>query len=235
METFPFIEYQKEHSPRQWGQFHGEEYRDKIARLADIRRELMLERSPWLKSHLKESAREQWEMSLEFASDLGEELLGIVEGSGLTIEDIAIVNNYTDFRDLGADQGCSTLQVHRGEKIFVGQTWDMHRSAKDFVCLISIPGNPSMLALSLVGCVGMMGINTRRCFLGVNNITTLKARPGIFWPVLVRRALQEESRKAIVELIKTSQVTSGHNYLVADVTGESTGRSLPLPRPWHRT
>ena len=180
---------------------------------------LMLARVPKLKSFWRESASSQWEQTLLFSPALGEELQGIVRGSGLDRESIAVVNNYTDFRDLGLDQGCSTVQVNTADGVLAGQTWDMHRSAKEYVCGIVIPGNPSCVVFSLLGCVGMMGVNARGAFLGVNNLNTHKARVGIFWPALVRECLRRDDRESMVELLRSAPVTSGHNYLAADPTG----------------
>ena len=198
---------------------HGEEYREKIGELFRIRLDLMLARVPKLKSFWRQSALAQWEQTDSFSPDLAEELEGIVRGSGLDRESIAVVNNYTDFRDLGIEQGCSTVQVNTGEGALAGQTWDMHRSAKEYVCAITVPGDPACVVFSLLGCVGMMGVNTCGAFLGVNNLNTHKAKVGIFWPVLVREALLRRDRKGMVELLKEAPVTSGHNYLAADPGG----------------
>ena len=225
--SYPFslIEYPAKASYREWGEFHGEEFRKEVAELAQIRRELLLARIPGLGPRLKETAEEQWELTKQFAPDLGEELEGICKGSGLRVSDIVILNNYTDFRDMGeSDQGCSTIHINRKDTLLAGQTWDMHRSAKNYVCLISTPENrelarPGAIVFSLLGCVGMMGINTEGCLLGVNNLNTLKARSGILWPVLVRKCLWEKNRSSMVNLARHSPVTSGHNYIFADSLG----------------
>ena len=213
------IEYKQGESPSEWGLYHGEEYRNKIVELFKIRLDLMLSRVPKLKNFWREAALAQWEQTMSFSPNLGEELKGIVRGSGLDREGLAIVNNYTDFRDLGLEEGCSTVQINTGNSVLVGQTWDMHRSAKDYVCVILIPGEPGGVVFSLLGCVGMMGVSTHRNFLGVNNLNTHKAQEGIFWPVLVREALFCKEREEMVELLKTAPVTSGHNYLAADSKG----------------
>ena len=225
--TFPLIEYEKGKKPHDWGVFHGEEYRNKIRELFEIRLDLMLSRVPLLKSSWREAALGQWEQSLSFSSQIGEELEGIVQGSGLDKEAIAIINNYTDFRDLGIEQGCSTVQVNVKDRVLAGQTWDMHRSAKNYVCGIVVPGKPECLVFSLLGCVGMMGLNAYSSFLGVNNLNTYKAKVGIFWPVLVREALRQKDRKSMVKILKNAPVTSGHNYLAVDPSGGENWEITP--------
>ena len=59
-----------------------------------------------------------------------------------------------------------------------GQTWDMHGSAKNYISLIEIPetnNSPAQIYLSLVGCIGMMGVSSHNLLVGVNNLNTKNA------------------------------------------------------------
>ena len=193
-QEFPIINYDQRDTPRHSGQKHGETYKSGIRDLFEIRKNLLINKNPSIKNHLKELALEQFTESKKYSADLTEELLGISEGSGLPVEDIVLLNNYTDFRDIQlTDEGCSTVQIKTEQVSLSGQTWDMHGSAKNYICLINIPGNeetPGQLYFSLVGCLGMMGINTNNLLLGVNNLNTRNARASLIWPVLIRHAIQ---------------------------------------------
>ncbi len=216
---FPLIKYEGS-SPLAWGQMHGETFRTGIRELAKIRRELMLAKNPLLASKLEELAVAQWEASSAYAPALMEEVQGLVDGSGLTRLDLVILNNYTDFRDIQLpEEGCSTVHIQTGTHTLAGQTWDMHKSAKDYLCLIHVPAtdhSPEMLSLSLVGCLGLMGVNTHGLLVGVNNINTTNARAGILWPLYVRRLLRERSVTTARPFLEDAPVTSGHNYIVSD-------------------
>lgn len=221
---FPIIKYTGT-SPFEWGKMHGEEFRSAIQELATIRRELMLAKSPRLLPKLEELAKAQWQASVKYDPSLMQEVAGLVAGSGLTNLDLVILNNYTDFRDLQLpEEGCSTVHVQTENQTLAGQTWDMHKSAKDFLCLIHVPAtedSPEVLSLSLVGCLGLMGINTSNFLVGVNNINTNNAKAGILWPLYVRRLLREKTVIAAREFLETAPVTSGHNYIVSDkIQGE---------------
>ena len=161
--NFPIITYDKDKTPQEWGQAHGEEFSRAIKELFEIRKGLMLEKNPALKRELKPLALEQWEATKKWAPYLSPELLGIAEGSGLELEDIVLLNNYTDFRDIALpDEGCSTIHVQSDKGHSSGQTWDMHGSAKNYLSLIKVPSTkdtPESVVFSLVGCVGMMGVN----------------------------------------------------------------------------
>ena len=73
---FPIIKYSG-NSPLEWGRMHGEMFRDAIKELAQIRRELMLAKSPRLASKLEELAQAQWDASFAYAPALMEELQGM--------------------------------------------------------------------------------------------------------------------------------------------------------------
>lgn len=218
-QKFPLIKYSRNNTPKKWGQSHGEEFKTGIKELVEIRKELMLQKNPKLKQFLKPLALEQWEASKNFAPEITDELLGIAEGSGHDIVDIVILNNYTDFRDIELpDEGCSTIAFPSKHAIVTGQTWDMHSSAKKYVNVIHCPIDQENEALvfSLVGCVGMMGMTTKKTFVGVNNINTENARAALIWPVLVRSLLTQNSYQDIEDKLKNAPVTSGHNYLITD-------------------
>jgi isopenicillin-N N-acyltransferase-like protein len=221
--NFPIIKYKLGHSYYEWGLEHGKQFKDAIGELCNIRRKLMLKRNPSLEGSITSLAKEQFEVTKSFDSNLAEELRGIAEGANLSIEDIVILNNYTDFRDIQLpDEGCSTVQIQNEENILSGQTWDMHRSAKNYMCLIEIPKtehNPQTLMLSLVGCTGLMGINEHSCLVGVNNINTLNAEVGLIWPNLVRKVLMCDNLSQMRTTLLEAPVTSGHNYLISTMDG----------------
>lgn len=221
---FPLIQYEKGKSNLHWGQTHGESYREAIKELCSIRRDLMLAKNPKLKNVLDNLALEQFEYSKKFAPHLAQEIQGIVNGSNLTLTDLVILNNYTDFRDIVLpEEGCSTVHIQTSNNIILsGQTWDMHRSAKNYMCLIQVPKNdlhPSQMILTLVGCVGLMGVNSSNHLIGVNNINTTNAKTGLIWPVLVRSTCEKNSLANMRNNLLNAPVTSGHNYLISSCEG----------------
>jgi isopenicillin-N N-acyltransferase like protein len=220
---FPLLDYSADKTPFQWGEMHGESFSSGIKELVEIRTELMLAKNPNIKSHLDPLALQQWNVSKSYAPDLTAELEGIYKAAGISLTDIVILNNYTDFRDLTLpEEGCSTIHVQKNEDVFSGQTWDMHGTAKDYVCLVKTPATKNSLSsvnFSLVGCVGMMGINSQGCLVGVNNINTANAEIGLIWPLLVRKLLKETNLNVIKEKLFQAPVTSGHNYLLSSIDG----------------
>lgn len=221
--NFPIITYDKNSNHLSWGASHGEEFKDTIKDLAQIRKDLMLNKNPRLKNDLERLALEQFSISKKFSPSIADEIEGIAKGSNLSLSEIVILNNYTDFRDIELpEEGCSTVHVQTDHHIFSGQTWDMHKSAKNFMCLLDVPeqnGYHSSLVLTLVGCVGLMGINNQSCLIGVNNINTKNAKVGLIWPLLVREVLKASNLSGMRECLKSAPVTSGHNYIISSNEG----------------
>ncbi|MDO9181062.1 MAG: C45 family peptidase [Bacteriovorax sp.] len=220
---FPYIKYQAGKTSKDWGFSHGEEFRIAIKELAEIRRILMLTKNPALGAQLDELAHKQLELSRSFAPHLAAEIEAIAVGANLTVTDIVILNNYTDFRDIMLpEEGCSTVHIQTPTEILSGQTWDMHRSAKNYMCLIHVPEteiHSPQLVLTLVGCVGLMGVNTQNGLIGVNNINTKNAKTGLIWPVLVRKTLEARTLGEMRKTLLSAPVTSGHNYLISSPFG----------------
>ncbi len=218
---FPIIKFDNSQSRLEWGRGHGEAYRNAILELVEIRLGLMREKNPSLnEDRIARLAAEQWAATAELDPDIAEELQGICDGSGLSREQITILNNYTDFRDIQLDdQGCSLVYSNSEHGPVIGQTWDMHGSAKRYVCCLDVPahenGNRTVL-FSLVGCVGMMGFTSQGTVLGVNNINTDGARAGVMWPALVRSVLKQPNLSSMSQCLTNANVTSGHNYLLAE-------------------
>lgn len=223
-QEFPLICYPEGKSFLDWGRAHGEQFRAGIRELAQIRRDLMQERNSQLTdSVIEREAEIQYQVSQSFAPHLTEELDGICQGSGVSQTDIVVLNNYTDFRDLHfSDGGCSTVFVEHKKSILAGQTWDMHSSAKNYVCVLRVPsilkehGAENTYLFSLVGCVGMMGFNPKGGMIGVNNLNGSNAKSGIIWPILVRSILEQSDLTAMNQIFETAKVTSAHAYLFAD-------------------
>ena len=219
-QNFPIIEYPSGQSSLEWGRMHGESYRLGIRELVEIRLGLMREKNPALSpAHIESLAGEQWSATQYVAPELTDELKGIAEGSGLSAEHIVVLNNYTDFRDIQLpDEGCSAVFVNQDSGPIAGQTWDMHGSAKNYVCCLKVPvaeSDASSVLFTLVGCVGMMGYSPFGTMVGVNNINTNGATAGTIWPAVVRNTLCFRTHEEMARHLTTAQVTSGHNYLIA--------------------
>ncbi len=184
----------------------------------------------------------------DFDGELYEELLGLAEGAGLKASELVVLNQYTDIRDLSPEQfgqagsaeglpgatdydgGCTILWARTASGPVFAQTWDMHASAMPYVMMLRVPdaaGGDAYL-LSLTGCLGMAGLNASGLCIGINNLTSNDARPGVVWSAIVRRALRESKTETVRDMLLQTRVGSGHHYLVCDaesvVSVETSGQ-----------
>ncbi len=104
---------------------------------------------------------------------------------------------------------------------FLGQTWDMHETATPY--LILLRGKPQgglrFLAFTIIGCIGMIGMNEAGIAVGINNLVAGDGRPGVTWPFVVRKVLAQANLDDALACIIQAQLAGGHNYLLADSTG----------------
>ena len=229
---FPIIRYAANQTPRERGQKHGEEFKTPIRELYEIRLELMREKNPALDANaIKNLASQQWQATEIYDAELTEELQGICDGSGLTQQELVVLNNYTDFRDIQLDdQGCSVVYINYNQHPIAGQTWDMHGSAKRYVCCITLEDEqerPTQVLFSLVGCIGMMGYTDRSTVVGINNINTTGAVPGALWPAVVRKTLMQPDHAQMSSHLGVANVTAGHNYLIGSKTHGEMWEVMP--------
>ena len=228
-----FLELPAGKSPREWGRVHGESFRGEIQALAAIRTYLCTKVGAFTaRDQVLAAARAHLPVLEKYDASLYAELIGIAEGAAATPEDIVIVNHYTDLRDLDPDPakwqlakvgedpgGCSLVFAITPTGRLVGQTWDMHATAIPYVMALGVPESPQGPAaklLTVTGCLGMAGMNSKRVAVGINNLFSTDATVGVVWPALVRRMLQQSSARLARAVVARTPIGSGHHYFMAD-------------------
>ena len=204
------------------GHQHGEIFRTQIKELAEIRMERMCNVSLYKKpKDVLELAAKHINILQDFDVDLFLELRGISEASNVSLEKLIVLNHYTDLRDINphhanlvsaqeSSSGCSL--IYSPHKI-LGQTWDIHGSALPYVCLLSIN---KTVVFSIMGCLGMTGMNKHGVAICINNLNSTDAKIGIIWPALVRKALRKKDAILAKDEVMNAPLGSGHHYAIAD-------------------
>jgi len=236
-QPIPVLKFDTTKNTRLAGQYHGETLKDQIAQVADIRWGLV-RKEPGFNSDsiLKEISLAHLPILEKFDKAIYDELIGISEGSGQSVERIVVLNHYTDLRDLSCtvlanpsptyetkdDGGCSALYVRTPHGPILGQTWDIHSSALPFVTLLEVTqllddgAASKALIFSMAGCLGMTGLNSQGIAITINNLSSIDATIGVVWPALVRKVLRQKNALEGKECIMNAPIGSGHHYIVAD-------------------
>ena len=231
-------------SPEAIGAAHGATWPAEIAALAELRSELTIGRSDLTeRADLRTLAAAHLPVLRAFDEALYQELQATAAASGVSPEELVVLNHYTDIRDVRRPEwgplveaqdpgGCSMALIPGagGAPAVTGQTWEMHGSARPFVRLVEFraDGAPAATMLTLTGCLGMAGMNEAGLAVLINNLTSTDARVGVLWCALVRRMLRETTVAGAWAVLEGATLGSGHHYLITDgreaVSVETSGR-----------
>ena len=187
-----------------------------------------------------------------FSPSLMEEIQGLADATGLGVNELVIMNGFTDFVDVMANPavfpmqpgypavgdgdggGCTAFVVDASAtqdgRAYVGQTWDMHTTATPHVMMLSVQpaDGPALMTFTITGCVGMIGMNEHRVAVGINNVLGKHGRPGVHWPFVIRRMLAESTVDGARTVLANAHLSGAHNYVLMgpDADGALVGYNI---------
>lgn len=176
-----------------------------------------------------------------FAPELMEEMRGMAEATGIGINELVIMNGFTDFVDILANPAVLARhhapQTRAGEVTdctafivapsasadgcgYLGQTWDMHASATPYVLMLDVRPlqAPALMTFTIAGCVGMIGMNEHGVAVGINNLLGAEGRPGVHWVYVVRKMLAQRTVDEALAILQNAPLSGAHNYLLLGPT-----------------
>lgn len=175
-----------------------------------------------------------------YAPALMQELEGMAAATELSLAELIILNGFTDFVDTVANHyrrapvsparlavdDCTAIIVPDGRAAggqgMLAQTWDMHATATAHVILLRCrpAAGLACLTFTLVGCLGMIGMNAAGVAVGINNLVGADGQIGVTWPFVVRRILHEAATaEEALALLQAAKLAGAHNYLLFDRFG----------------
>ena len=173
-----------------------------------------------------------------FSESLYAEMLAMAEAAGITPQEAVAVGGFTDLVDVvrahlltGAEEHNCTGIINPRTGTFA-QTWDMHASAGEFVVMLKIDPIIGLDAFvqTTAGCLGQIGMNEAGIAVGINNLTAT-GKPGVTWPFVVRKALEQDNLDDAVNVILDADLAGGHNYFVMGPHGEGAMiEAMPLSK-----
>jgi isopenicillin-N N-acyltransferase like protein len=153
------------------------------------------------------------------ATPVFDELAGIAEGAGRTVEEIVLLNTFEAIEPAAQPElgGC-TLIAGAG---VVAQNWDANESlgATVGVHVHRGPDLPTTLVLASPGGLGWVGMNEAGLALANSDLLTRTTEPGVPSQVLRRLVLRTTSVREALEVIDSTHPVGGRTYLLGDATG----------------
>jgi len=158
----------------------------------------------------------------------------MASAAGITPVEAVVVGGFTDLVDvvrmryeIPEEHNCTGF-VDPAAGI-LAQTWDMHASAGEYVVMLKLDpvSGPSAFVQSTAGCLGQMGMNEAGIAVGINNLTA-KGKPGVTWPFVVRKVLEQVDFDDAVKAVVDADLAGGHNFFLMGPNGDAaTVEAMP--------
>lgn len=222
-------------TPLARGEAHGARWRNEVRELCELRLALCVQRGRFRDADQVLAVAAAHEVPARaHVPAQWEELCGIARGAGVTVEEVVVLNQYCDLRDIDPETrpenaappaisredpgGCTAIHIG-GDEPVLAQTWDSHASAEPFVRVIRIrpPGRDlDVVCVTLTGCLGLMGMCARGVAVGAADLCSTDAGIGVPWPAVVRSLLEQPSARQAKARLMGVPLSSGHHYMMAD-------------------
>ena len=235
------------------GDAHGRAHAAEIRRYARERVELVAEGlwsgGPLQSGEVLELAEACLPAHEAFSPRLHAEMLAMASAAGITPAEAVVVGGFTDFVDTVraatagphpvsvTEDDCTAFVVPDGRAAgagMLGQTWDMHDTATDYVVLVRLrpDDTPGALVFTTVGCLGQIGMNEAGVSVGINNLTGNDGRFGVTWPSVVREMLAQATAAEALGVLLGADLAGAHSYLILDAEGRGyCVEAMPSARP----
>ncbi|KXT16654.1 hypothetical protein AC579_8017 [Pseudocercospora musae] len=161
-----------------------------------------------------------------------EEMSGIAEGAGLTLEDVIAINVRTEitfglYDERGSD-GCTALswKTESGSGSWLAQNWDWNPGQQENLIQLTIEqeGKPIIKMMTEAGLIGKIGLND--CGVGVC-LNAIKARgmdpTRLPCHLGLRMALESRNRDEAVAKLEKFGIASACHMLIADAENGGIG------------
>jgi len=164
----------------------------------------------------------------KYTPELFEEVRGIADGSGQTMNDILALNLIDEFwvyMNALTNHHCSALGANsvNGSAAYIAQNIDLEKYADGYQILVRLTKTatrPEQLLITQPGSIAFIGMNESGVGVCTNTLMQLKAsEKGLPVLFVVRQLLNFTEKKDILNFIQSVPHASGQNYLIG-IKGE---------------
>lgn len=228
MDGFPLIEIKGDAFERGW--LHGEQTADLIRANLEgywllFEHDVELDRTAVL-----DQARQYLQPIETYAPHLLEEMRGIAEGAGISLDEVLALNCRTEILSLAAiplREECTAVfvapEATADGHTLVAQNWDWSNVLRGGAVLLRVeqPGWPTVLTLTEAGMVGKIGFNSAGVGVVTNFLRHDHRRVGVPFHVILREALNASRLGLAVAAVYRDMRADSGNYLLAHAGGEA--------------
>ncbi|MBW2059553.1 MAG: hypothetical protein JRH07_15910 [Deltaproteobacteria bacterium] len=212
-------------SPFERGVQYGTACSDLIQRNLEIYRSWFVQVGGVDENRLSSFVRAATQSIHDYDPDIAEEIRGIAQGSGTSLEDIVALNSRTEIgyalRGECTAVGLDPVRSDTGN-VLLAQNWDWLPSLAEGTVLLEVeqPGRPTVLTLTEAGLVAKIGINSQGIGLAVNLLDCGYGGKGVPFHVLCRGVLNSRCLSDSLVAILRSACAGSSNLMIASAQGE---------------
>jgi len=221
---FPLYEFSG--TEREIGQQYGEACKNEIKHMVGWWYDNLAEMMPGKTLQDIISATKQFEApTKEYAPELYEEMVGIAEGSGVSLDDILFLNgSYEIDAAFPVFMACTSFaasgKATKDGKTILGQNYDWYEKSDVVVLRIKPKNGPAYLTVTLAGHLGQVGINEYGIGQFVNILLWPKSIVGVPYNVIANKILLQKNVPDMVRVITQCQRAIAFNHMLAGKDGE---------------
>jgi isopenicillin-N N-acyltransferase-like protein len=212
------------------GRLHGKEGKQEVTQSLETYERLFhgYSKINWAKA--REQAMHHYDAVEKHDPDLIEEMVGLAEGAGVDFEDIFVLNARSEIAlaNYGEDSlsfadGCTAIAVTPplSDDTIIGQNWDWKGTQEKSLLLLNIEqkGKPVIKMVTEGGIIGKIGMNMSGVAVCLNALLTNKKTKQVPVHLGLRSVLNSSSLHEAISKIKSGQMASTANFLIASEQG----------------
>jgi isopenicillin-N N-acyltransferase like protein len=231
------------------GESFGEQLRAEACELYAIRLRSALKqareegRREATEEDLHRVARACLRITADCDAETADEMEGIARGTGLTIEQVMVLNGLTDLRDAlswwrGGELfgGCTAIiaqsEATRAGRLICGQTWDLGTDNTPYVVAVRRKPHSGLrsVGLTVAGGLPFLGMNEAGLAVGTTNLRTRDAQAGVVYVSLIDRGLRSRTASDALAAMSAPLRAGGHFFYVADALGRAVALECTAQR-----
>jgi isopenicillin-N N-acyltransferase-like protein len=228
---FPVIELAGE--PGERGRLYGSRCKERIGQAIQIYRRLfkLASNLDWDQSVRK--AGEFGPFIQEYDGEIMQEIEGIAEGCGRSVEEILALNVRSELLFLMASgnqnavPACTALAItppaSGSNSVFIAQNWDWYPQTRDLCVILKIrqKDRPNIIQFVEAGIIAKIGFNSAGLGLCTNALISDQCRVGVPYHAILRKILNAETLADAIGAVTAPQRASSGNYLIGHAAGEA--------------
>lgn len=206
--------------PRELGRAIGEGARDEVRGFCAVALERVNKTMLVSRRQATEVARLSLVHAERYRPDLVEELRGTAESSGVTLDDLMLLQVRNQ---LAAEptEGCTSLAVGRAGGCVVAQTWDNDPALDAFTIVLTRrpAGRPATMCCTQAGLIAYMGLSETGFGACVNSLPAPSRPVGVPHYFTLRELYESTSLADAVEAVRRAERAIPANIMLATPEG----------------